>query len=177
MGRRGKETSKKERATIIRLHNKCKRLSEISMIVNRGKSTIKRMIDRYGERKSNENLRRSGRQRKINEYSGRAMIRKIKKDPHISAAELQYDLGISVCNSTIRNCLRSSECLGRIDHRKYYISKVNKSKRLDFAEINLNRTECFSLMKVRSIYFNLMGEVYCGEKKILNWKRKIFVPQ
>ncbi|KAJ4430280.1 hypothetical protein ANN_22492 [Periplaneta americana] len=113
------------------------------MIVNRGKSTIKRIIDRYGERKSNENLRRSGRQRKINEYSGRAIMRKIKKNPHISAAELQYDLGISVCNSTIRNYLSSSECHGRIDHRKYYISKVNKSKRLDFAETNLNRPQGF----------------------------------
>ncbi|XP_069673769.1 gustatory receptor for sugar taste 64f-like [Periplaneta americana] len=36
MGLRGKETSKKERAAIIRLHNQCKALSETSAIVNRG---------------------------------------------------------------------------------------------------------------------------------------------
>lgn len=70
-------------------------------------------------------------------------MQKIKKYPHISAAELQYDLGISVCDSTIRNYLRSSECHARIDHRKYYISKDNKSKRLDFAETNLNRPQEF----------------------------------
>ncbi|KAJ4444919.1 hypothetical protein ANN_06718 [Periplaneta americana] len=37
MGRRGKETSKEERATIILLHNQCKTLGEMSTIVNRMK--------------------------------------------------------------------------------------------------------------------------------------------
>lgn len=174
MGRKGRETTKEERALIIRLHNQCKSLSAISNIVGRPKTTIKGIIDRYGERKSNENLRRNGRPKKIDEYSGRAIIRKIKINPHISApkiaADLETDLGISVCDSTVRNYLRRSEYHGRIARRKYFVSKINKQKRLDFAKTNLNKPQEFwdRMIYTDESKFNIFqsdGRSYVWRKK------------
>jgi transposase len=111
MGRKGSETTEEERKIIINLHNQCKKLSEISRIVNRSRSTIQGIIDRYGTRKTVKDNRRSGRPREINEYDGRAIIRKVKQNPRISAAktaeELKNDLDVNVCTGTVRNFLRS----------------------------------------------------------------------
>ena len=61
MGRKGSETTEDERKIIIRLHNQCKSLAEIARIVNRARSTIQSIIDRFGVRKTIQNKRRSGR--------------------------------------------------------------------------------------------------------------------
>jgi transposase len=98
MGSKGSETTEEERKIIINLHNQCKTLSEISRIVNRPRSTIQGITDRYGTRKTVKDNRRSGRPRKINEYDGRAIIWKVKQNPRISAdktaAELKNDLDV-----------------------------------------------------------------------------------
>lgn len=47
--RKGKETIEGERKIIIILYDKCKTLSKISKIVNKPRSTIWGIIDRYGD--------------------------------------------------------------------------------------------------------------------------------
>ena len=63
----------------IRLHNQCKSLSQISKIVNRPRATIQHIIDRFCERKSLKNARRTGRPRKLSKYCENVIIRKVKK--------------------------------------------------------------------------------------------------
>ncbi|PSN31358.1 hypothetical protein C0J52_23826 [Blattella germanica] len=68
MSRKGRETTKEERALIILLHEQNKSLSTISKMVKRPKSTVQGIISRFGKRKSTENMKRSGRPRKYVEY-------------------------------------------------------------------------------------------------------------
>lgn len=49
IGRKGEETAEGERKIIINLYDKCKTLNEISKIVNKPRSTIRGIIDRYGD--------------------------------------------------------------------------------------------------------------------------------
>ncbi|VVC32604.1 Transposase IS30-like HTH domain [Cinara cedri] len=53
MSRKKSRTNKTERELILRLHNQCQSLRQISKIVNRAHSTVKDMIDRYNESKIN----------------------------------------------------------------------------------------------------------------------------
>jgi transposase len=92
MGRKGSETTEEERIIIINVHNQCKTLGEISRIANRPRSTIEGITDRYGTRNTVKNNRRSGRPRKIKEYDGRAIIRKVKQNPRVSAAKIAANL-------------------------------------------------------------------------------------
>jgi hypothetical protein len=74
----------------------------------------------------------------MNEYDGRAIIRKVKQNPRISAAkiaaELKNDLDVNVCTGTVRNFLRSTGYHGRVARGKYFVSKANRKKRLEFAK-------------------------------------------
>lgn len=45
----GKYTTEEQRKIMVNFHNQRKSLSHISAIVNRPKSTIKGLIDRYGD--------------------------------------------------------------------------------------------------------------------------------
>ncbi|VVC29076.1 Ribonuclease H-like domain,Transposase IS30-like HTH domain [Cinara cedri] len=71
MGRKKCETNKIERELILRLHNQCQSLRQISKIVNRARSTVKDAMDRYSERKSHVNKQRSGRPKKLSDHDKR----------------------------------------------------------------------------------------------------------
>lgn len=138
MGHKGSETTENERKIIIGLHNQCKSLAEIARIVNRLRSTIQSIIDRFGVRKTVQNKQKSGRPKQFNEYVGRIIIRKVKQNPHISAekiaAELRNNNGISVCASTVRNFLRSNEYHGRVTRKKYFVSEANQVEKVEICK-------------------------------------------
>lgn len=133
-----KETTIAERNIIIRLHNETKSLAEISRIVGRARSTVQSIIKRYGINKTNKNAPRSGRKCKLNVYDERSVVRLIKKNPRLSAPKictaLAVDTGKTVSPSTIRRTLKKGGYNGRVARRKYFVSKVNKIKRLEFAK-------------------------------------------
>lgn len=60
MGRKAKETSEEERKIIINLHNQCKSLCEIAKFVNRPRSTVQTVIDRFSITKTLKNKPRGG---------------------------------------------------------------------------------------------------------------------
>jgi transposase len=133
MGRKRAETTIEERKMITNLHNQCKSLAEISRIVSRPRSTIQGIIDRYGVRKRLQNNSRSGRPRKINQYTGRVIIKMIKQNPEISTIKiteyLKNSLNIGVSISTVRNFVRNQEFHGRVTCRKYFVSETNRKKK------------------------------------------------
>lgn len=186
MGRKRCETTESERKIIIRLHNQCKSLSEIQKIVNRSRSTIHSIIDRYGERKTLVNKSRNGRPRKIDEHVGRIIIRKIKRNPRISAekivAELQQYNEINVCASTVRNFLRSNEYHGRVARKKFYVSETNRKKRLEFARQHVNTSMNFWNRVIftdesKFDIFGTSGHFKVWRKKIQRTKKKFCVLQ
>ncbi|GFY46125.1 hypothetical protein TNIN_171 [Trichonephila inaurata madagascariensis] len=83
------------------------------------------------------NKSRCGRPHKLSDCDSRAIVRKVKKNPKISAPKLADQIvtasGKKVHPETVRRILRSGGYNGRVSSRKPFISSVNQQKRLDFA--------------------------------------------
>ena len=137
MGRKSTETTKSERALIIKLHNQCKSLSEIAKVINRPRSTVHSIIDRFGTTKSHQNKPRSGRPRKVTDRMRRKIMNLVKQNPKMSSKILK-DIsnieGVDLSRSTVRNVLHSSGYHSRSARKKCWVSHKNKKERLIFAE-------------------------------------------
>ncbi|KAK3916467.1 hypothetical protein KUF71_006241, partial [Frankliniella fusca] len=141
MGRKGKETTEADRKVIIRLHNKCWSLKKIADTVGRPRSTVQSIIDRFSATKTLANKPRSGRPPSLSESDKRFVVREIKKNPRTSAPKIAAALtvrGTPVSTSTVRNTLRDVNFHGRQARKKFWVSKVNREKRLRFAEEHRN---------------------------------------
>ncbi|GFY38749.1 transposable element Tc1 transposase [Trichonephila inaurata madagascariensis] len=86
------------------------------------------------------NISRCGRPHKL---SDRAIVRKVKKNPKISAPKLADQIatasGKKVHPETVRRILRSGGYNGRVSSKKPFISSVNQQKRLDFASPHVEK--------------------------------------
>ena len=89
------------------------------------------------------NKYRCGRPRKLNDRDARTIVRKVKKNPKISAPKLANQIatasGKKVHPETVRRILRSAGYNGRVSRRKPFISSTNKQKRLDFASAHIDQ--------------------------------------
>lgn len=174
MGRKGKETTEEERKIIIRLHTLCKSLSEISKIVQRPRATIQTIINRYGERKSLQNLKRYGRPCKINKYTGRTIIRNVVKNPRISAPKLaaavKNAINTDVSSSTVRRFLYKNGYRGRTARRKFYVSETNARKRLEFA--NTYRNKNYEFWKRWIFTDESKFNIFSSDGRVKVWRKK-----
>ena len=68
-----------------------------------------------------ENIRRSGRPRKLNEVNERFIVRKVKKNPFVTRSELQKDLqdaGVEVGKDTVKRALNLNVQACNQDHQE-----------------------------------------------------------
>ncbi|GFY48328.1 hypothetical protein TNIN_457851 [Trichonephila inaurata madagascariensis] len=88
------------------------------------------------------NKSRCGRPHKLSDRDARAIVRKVKKNPKISAPKLVDQIatasGKKVHPETVRR-IRSGGYNGRGSSRKPFISSVNQQKRLDFASPHVDK--------------------------------------
>ena len=79
----------------------------------------------------------------FNDYDERWILRKVEQDPKVSAPKLakkvEKYLHKNVNPQTIRNVLRKHKLNSRVARKKSFISKINKVKRLNFAEEYLDK--------------------------------------
>jgi len=139
MGRKGSKTTEEERKIIIRLHNQCKSLAQISKIVGRARSTIQFIIDRFCSQKTVKNAPRSSRPHILPKIDERFIVRLIKKDPKILAPTIVTTIekrGVHVSISTVRNMLRKNGYHGQVIRKKFWVTHndTNRKKRLQFAK-------------------------------------------
>ncbi|GFY48103.1 transposable element Tc1 transposase [Trichonephila inaurata madagascariensis] len=89
------------------------------------------------------NKSRCGRPHKLSYRKSRAIVRKVKKNPKISAPKLADQIatasGKKVHPETVRKILLSGGYNGRVFRRKPFISSVNQQKRLDFASAHVDK--------------------------------------
>lgn len=135
------------RSIIIKLYCEGKSMSEIGKIIGRAKSSVQYIIKHHGETGMLKSKARSGRPKILTDAAKRLLVRKVKRNPMISAPkiadELRNDLQIALCDQTVRNVLRENNYHGRTDRRKPFISKVNRKKRLLFAKMYKNKDANF----------------------------------
>ncbi|XP_026826240.1 uncharacterized protein LOC113562122 [Ooceraea biroi] len=122
MGRKNKETNEEERKIIIKLHNQCKSLREIAQLIDRPRSTVQSIIDRFCIRKTAKNKPRTGRPQAFTETDKRFILRQVKLDPKTSASKIAGELknrGVDVSANTVRNVLRENGYHGRVARKKF----------------------------------------------------------
>lgn len=131
------ETSEAERKFIVKLRKQGNTFSKIAIAVNRPVSTIKKIYKKFNDTGNVKNLPRSGRPTKLSEATKRSIVRTVKKNPCLSAVKIAETLSINnnetVSASSVRRALYSGGLHGRVPRKKPFISKVNKKRRLDFA--------------------------------------------
>ena len=91
-------------------------------------------------------LPKSGRPAKMTEGAQRRMLNEVKKNPRVSAKDLQKSLEhahISVDESTIRKTLNKNGVHGRTPRKKPQLSQKNIAARLKFAKEHLDVPQCF----------------------------------
>lgn len=134
----GRQTTNETREIIIELHKKNKSLREIGEIVGRHHCTVKKIIDKYANHLTVENLPRPGRPKRLTATEVRAVVREVKANPVSSAVQLAKNITEtsrkSVSASTVRRALHQHGLHGRVPRKKPYISKVNQQKQLQFAK-------------------------------------------
>lgn len=173
MGRKGKESSEEERNLIIRLHNQCKSLNEISQQIGRPRSTVQSIINRFCVTKSVKNKPRSGRPEILSKQDKHYILREIKKNPKISAPKLSADLqqrGSTVSASTVRNICRKEGYHGRVPRKKFWVGKANRKKRLLFAQAHRDKGNDFWNKVIFSdeSKFNIFG----SDGRQMVWRQK-----
>lgn len=173
MGRKGSETSIETRKLILTLYKSGKSLRQIGELIKRSSSTVQYVIKKYREHNSLENRPRNLNRRLLGERDVRFILEEVKKDPFISCPKLTSRLketaGKDCSSRTIQRCLRSCNFASRIARKKPYINKINRQKRLDFANTHIHKDFDFwkNVIFTDESKFSIFG--WDGRKKI--WRK------
>lgn len=119
----------------------------ISKLLKIPKSTVHNIIVKFQNTKKLENLKGRGRKSILSEREKKAIVRKVKVNPRLSApkilSEIQNDFGKSPSLETIRNVLHQNDFKNSFAKKKPLISKKNQKKRLDFARLHASKDISF----------------------------------
>ena len=122
MVRKGKNTSFDTRQLVIYNREKGKSYREIGTLLNLSKSTVADIIRRYNREDRIESVAQTGRPKLLDIRDKRKIIRKVNKDPKLSAprlaAELFKETGKKVHSDTVRRMLNESGYNGRVPRKK-----------------------------------------------------------
>lgn len=170
----GKETSLELRNLVVKLKCEKKSYAEIAKIVKKSRSTVQTIYRNFVKRGNVLSKSRCGRPRKLDDREARAILRKVKKNPKISAPKLADEIatasGKKVHPENVRRILRSSGYNGRVPRRKPFISSVNQQKRLAFASAHIDKDFEFwkTVVFTDESKFNVFGSD--GRGKV--WRKK-----
>ena len=105
---------------------------KVALLLKCSHGAIQKVLKKYQNTKSLENLQKSGRPVKTTARERRALTKLCKKDPLKSARELQSECfpEKNVSISTIKRILRKYNLFGRKAARKPFLSMVHKKHRL-----------------------------------------------
>ncbi|GFY64273.1 transposable element Tcb1 transposase [Trichonephila inaurata madagascariensis] len=169
----GKETSLELRNLIAKLKGEKKSYSEVAKIVKKPRSTVQTIYRNYVMRGNVLNKSQCGRPHKLSDRDARAIVRKVKKNPKISAPKLADQIATArkkVHLETVRRILRSGGYNGRVSRKKTFISSVNQQKKLDFASAHVDKDFDFwkTIVFTDESKFNVFGSD--GREKV--WRKK-----
>jgi len=148
-------------------------IRSIANAVKVPRSTVNDIISRYKKTANIENATGRGRKSIFTNNEKKLIIRKVKKNPRISAPEILADVSNEFKKTssvqTIRNILHEDNYKGVYAKKKPYISQRNKSKRLAFARQHLSKDQAFwdSVLWSDESRFNVFGSD--GRRKV--WRK------
>lgn len=169
-----KELPFSEKENIIKLFNENNSLGKIGKLVNRKKSTVQYIINKWKSSGCLDNSSRSGRPKILSPRDERRILKEVSENPFISAQNLANDIAITsgknVCPETVRKVIRKGGYKGRVARKKPFISEVNRVKRLKFATEYKDKTIDFwkSVIFSDESKFNIFG----SDGKKMVWRKK-----
>ena len=132
-----RELSQVEKERVISYHQDGFTLRKIGEKLKMPFATVQYIVNKWKKTGSIRNRSGRGRVAKTTYKQDRAILRKAKMDPRISAKaialELQKEHGVVVSTSTIKRRLNSGGLCGKVAKKKPWISEKNKRKRLQWA--------------------------------------------
>ena len=167
------ETIVEERGIIMRLYNQGKSYSDIANTVGRSRSTVQSIVNRFKNKETLINNERSVRPRKLSTREQRYVINIIKKSPRTTSSEIAAQLAEyfnnPVSSRTVRRVLHRFRYRGRVPRKKPYISKINRTKRLQFAKEYVEKDNEFweKVLFTDESKFN----IFRHDGRILVWRK------
>ena len=147
---RTKEISEDLKSIIVDLHKAGKGYKSISKSLDVHQSTVRQIVYKWRKFSTVATLPRSGRPAKMTARAQRRMLNEVKKNPRVSAKDLQKSLehaNISVDESTIRKTLNKNGVHGRTPRKKPLLSN-------------------FFLQKCTWMLHSATGKIFCGQMKL-----------
>jgi transposase len=133
-----KHTSSDKIQLVIWNHEQGKSVKDICSQLNMPRRTVYRIIWRYKNEDRIDLKYSPGRPKILSEHDERGIMRKIKKNPRLSAprlaSELFEELHKKVSPQTIRKTIIEAGYNGRIARKKPFINERNRRKRVKFAK-------------------------------------------
>lgn len=138
MLRKRKQPSMGEKSNVVLLHEQGKSIRKISDMLKISRSTVDRIIQKHKSKQSLENRPKSGRNKKLTDKDVTYLARIVRKDPFISCPKLAHHMetttGKSISRMTVSRALRSVGIGSFVPRKKPFISKINQTKRLEYAK-------------------------------------------
>ena len=135
---RTKEISEDIRLRIVDLHKAGKGYKSISKNLDVHQSMVRQIVYKWRMLSTVATLPRSGHPAKMTARSQHRMLNEIKKNPRVSAKDLQKSLEHAVDESTIRKTLNKNGVHGRTPRKKPLLSKKNIAACQKFAKVHLD---------------------------------------
>lgn len=169
----GPRTSIEKRELVIKHFQSGKTQKQIAEMVDLSSSTVQYIIQRFVRENRVHNKGRKAPNKIFNETDERWILKKIKKEPMLSAPAVTKDvemfLGKKCHPETVRRILRDSNFHGRTARNKPFINKKNKKARLQFAKDHLNKDNAFwnTVIFADESKFNL----FASDGKAYVWRK------
>lgn len=107
---------------------------KIAKKLHKGKSTVFQAYKRARKRKSLTRKKGSGRPRKTTKSQDKTMVVMSKRDPFLTATNIQKDMKIPIHPRTVSRCLNENGQLSFYTTAKPYIRPKNRKKRVSWAK-------------------------------------------
>lgn len=174
MGLKSKNTSFDVRQLVIFHREKGKSYRKIGALLNLSKSTVMDIIRRFQREDRIESIPQTGRPRILNIRERRQVVRKIEKNPHLSApklaSEVSKETGKRVHPQTIRRTLKENGYNSRVARKKPFINEANRRKRVAFAKEFSSKEETWwdNVIFCDESKFNIFG----SDGRTMVWRKR-----
>jgi len=137
---KNRELTPEERCQIITLYKINLKKVDISRQMNIPESTVRAVINRWGDSMKFNSTHRAGRPQKLTEREARRLTLIVKRNRKATLDDIHQDLHLNVHKETIGRKLRNLGLRSRKAIRKPFISKKNAKARKLWSKVHLGWT-------------------------------------
>jgi len=173
MGRKSKNSSLEQRKLVLQLHLEGKTYKETADLLEMKPNTVGDIVRRFKNEGRVEYIKQKGQPKKLTDREEAEIVRKVKKNPRLSAPELKAELfadhGKTVSAQTVRRTIKKQGYNGRVARKKPLLSERNRKLRENFAKEYAKKDQSWwdDVIFLDESKFNLFG----SDGKTMVWRK------